>query len=194
MTFALPTNLGPRTITPRLLSNATEPPTGGGGADQRFLTLGSRYAVDVKYPPMKWENASLLIAALLRAEREEVTMAWPQPGFTPGAVGARTVSALTSANATVLPVAGGAVYTARPLQFFNLVGADGRRYLHSVVQQNNIPGNIIIAPALRIEATAGLALDFATPLIQGFVQGRETPWSVDEAHIYGVSFTIKERK
>lgn len=195
MTFALPQIKAPAAMTPRLVSGYSEPTTGDGGVVQRFQTAGAgKYAVDVKFPPMDFADASALVGALLRAAREEVTMKWYTPGLTIGAPGARTVSALTSANATVLPVAGGAAYVVRPLQFFNVVGPDGRLYLHASTQANEIPGSLIIAPALRVEATAGMALDFATPKIQGWVQGKDTPWTVDTARHYGVSFTIMEAR
>lgn len=193
MTFALP-HVGPRSITPRLISTGADMP-GGIGPDQRFMTAGAdRYALDFKYPPMTRGQAEALIGALLRASREEVTATVPQPGLVVGAPGARAIGADVSSGATVLPVDGAAGYVVRSLQFFNVVAPDGRRYLHATTQANVIAGNIVIAPALRIIGTAGLVLDFVNPVIQGFVQGRETPWSVDEARHYGVAFTVKERK
>lgn len=194
MTFAFPTTKSPRKMKPRLISAAQEPEGNGAGVDQRFITLGSRFAVDVTMPPMRYADARLVVAALLRAEREEMTMLFLQPGLSIGAPGARTVSPIAAANATVVGVLGGSVYTVLGGQFFNLTDADGRKYLHAAVQTNNIPGNLIIAPALRQDFAVGRAYDFATPVIQGFVRGKETAWDVDEAHHYGVSFTIKECK
>lgn len=194
MAFQFPTTKSPRKMKPRLISAAHTPDAGGGGVDQRFISLGSRFAVDVTMPPMVYADARLVVAALLRAEREEMTMLWLQPGLSVGTPGARTFGSATTANATVVPVAGGAVYTVLAGQFFNVTDADGRPYLHAAVQTNNIPGNLIIAPALRNDFAAGRAYNFVTPIIQGFVQGRETSWDVDEAHHYGVSFTIKESK
>lgn len=193
MTFAFP---APKTrkMKGRLLSAAQEPENNGGGVDQRFLALGSRFAFDVVCPPMAYDTARVVVAALLRAEREEVVMDLIQPGLTIGNPGPRTVGGFTSSNATLLSVAGGAAYPAGVFQFFNLQAPDGRLYLHAVVQSGGIPGVVRVAPALRTDFNAGAPVDFATPKIQGWIGkgGRETPWDVDEAHHYGVSFTITE--
>lgn len=162
---------------------------------QRFTNVGTgKWALDITCPAMTLAMAEALVGGLLRAQREEVTLPWPQPGRIIGAPGARTIGAASSSNATVLDVAGGAAYPARALQFFNVVGPDGRLYLHSTTQANQLPGSIAIAPALRIAGASGLALDFATPKIQGFVVGKETAWTVDTARHYGVAFTVMERK
>lgn len=196
MTFALP-YVGPNKTVPRLIGGFMDQ-SGTDAPDQRFTRAGSdRFAVDIAYPPMTYDQASTLVAALLRAQREEVLVKWPQPGLvlaSPGQPGARTVDTLSSANATVVRVAGGVAYVGRPLQAFNVIGPDGRRYLHLLTQSNVIPGDVFFSPPARIEMTPGLTLDFATPMIQGFVQGKETAWSVDVVKHYGVQFTVKERK
>lgn len=194
MTFALP--IPKRTkMAVRLTGGFAEPETGEDGVQQRFASVGAgKFVLDVSCPPMTFSEASALVGGLLRARTEQVTLPWPQPGLVVGAPGARTIGALTSSNATVLPVAGGAAYIVRALQYFNVVGPDGRLYLHSTTQANEIPGSLIIAPALRITGTAGLALDFATPKIQGWVQGKETGYSVDVVKHYGVAFSVGEAK
>lgn len=196
MTFPLPQIKAPRTMTARLISGYSEPAVGEGGVTQRFMSAGAgKYAVDVKYPPMDFEDASTLVAALLRASREEVTMKWQQPGLVIGAAPAASGgNPNSSANATVLEVVASYAYVVRALQFFNVIGPDGHRYLHAATQANQIPGPLVVAPAVRIPVTGVTVLDFATPKIQGFVQGKETPWTVDEARHYGVAFSIVERK
>ncbi|AYD87668.1 hypothetical protein W2_gp016 [Caulobacter phage W2] len=195
MTFAFPAILGPAKIKPRLLSPFVEPESNSGDVETRFLSPGARYALDVEYPKMTAENAGLIVGALLRAATEEVTMPWPQPGLVVGTPGARALNAGASANARIIDVGGNAAaYSVRGGQFFNIVAPDGRRYLHASTQTLNVPGSLRMAPAARLELTAGWALDFTTVLIQGFIQGPETGWDVDTAKHYGVSFTIRERK
>lgn len=194
MTFALPIPKRAK-MAVRMIGGHVEPPTDKGGVVQRFTNVGSgKFALDITCPPMEMDEAAPLIGGLLRAQREEVTLPWPQPRLAIGAPGARTVGVASSSNATVLDVAGGAAYLARALQYFNLVGPDGRLYLHALTQANQIPGSILIAPATRIEADAGLSLDFATPKIQGFVEGDVTTYTVDTACHAGVAFSIVERK
>lgn len=193
MAFDFPNDLGPRKMKVRLLSNVIEPESNGIGADQRFAQTGSKFAVDVTYPPMTHNRARRLIAALLRAEDEETVFTFRQPGLVVGNPGARTIGAAVSANARVLPMAGGAAYTVLGGQFFTLVGPDGRPYLHAAVQTNNVPGNLLVRPPIRLPGTVGMVVDFVNVRLQGFgPKGME--YDVDEAHHYGLSFSIKERK
>lgn len=135
--------------------------------DTRFLAPGSRMALDLTYPPMSVEDAGILVGALGRAESEEVLYPWPQPGLVIGAPGVRTMGLDVSANARVIAVAGNTTaYLARAGQFFNIIAPDGRRYLHYGTQPANLPGNMRIVPATRLEVPAGWSLDFATPMIQ----------------------------
>lgn len=191
MTFALPTFPAPSKAPPRLISASIDSDGPLGAPDTRYLGLGSRFAMDVSLPPMEYDDARLWVAALIRAEREECTMEFGQPGLTIGNPGAPKISATVSANATVLPIkdlAGG--YTILGGQFFNVVKG-GRRYLHAAVQTGTTP--LLIGPALRLPLADNDPLDFATPQIQGLIKGPEFGWDVDVAHHYGVSFTIKER-
>ena len=194
MAFDFPNDLGPRKMKVRLLSNVIEPESNGIGADQRFAQPGSKFAVDMTYPPMSHDFARRLIAALLRAETEETTVRFRQPGLSPAqaeAVGWRTFSAPSSANATVMQL-GGDGQTVLGGQFFSVLRTDGRPYLHAVVQTNNIPGALVIRPPLRIPTSDALGATFNDVKLQGFGP-KGVEWDVDEAHHYGLSFSIKER-
>lgn len=194
MAFDFPNDLGPRKAKVRYLSNAIEPETNGIGADQRFSQPGDKYQVDVTYPPMTHDRARRLIAALIRAQTEETIFTFRQPGLKTIPAGVRTIGpTAVSANARVVPVAGGSAFTLGGGQFFSLIGPDGRPYLHATVQTNNVPGTIVVGPPLRIPGTVGLVLDFANVRIQGFGP-KGVEYDVDEAHHYGISFSIKERK
>jgi hypothetical protein len=194
MVFAWPTILGPTSTTPRLIAPRQEPEDNTGGVETRFQSPGARWSLDVTYPPMSYENARQLIGALIRSEGEEVTYVWPQQGLTIGAPGARAMGAAASSNARIIDVGGNAApYTVRGGQFFNIVDADGRRYLHAATQTVSIPGSLRMGPASRLELPSGMVLDFANVLIQGLVQS-SVEWNVNVAKHYGLSFTIKERK
>lgn len=191
MTFALPTWPGFTKFEPFAISKNAEPEVPLNGEQQRFLRPGSRMGARVTLPPMDIEDARLWVAALMRAEREVCTYEWDMPGLDPGTPGDTTASAISSANATVIAVAGLEVgYTVLAGQWFNHV-VDGLRRLYAVVQTGTTP--LIIGPPLRAPLAIGDELDFARPLIEGFVDGPAT-WSVDAAHIYGITFTIRERK
>lgn len=196
MAFEFPNDLGPRSMKVRLLSNAIEPDSNGMGVDQRFEQLGSRFQVDVTYPPMTYDRARRLVAALLRAAREETIFKVRQPGQPAAqraALGVRPWSSASSANATVVGLGGGAA-TLHAGQLFSVVDATGRPRLHAVVQDQMLPSAAIIAPALRLP-TSDLpgGADFVNPRVQGFGP-KNVEWDVDVAHHYGLTFSIKERK
>lgn len=195
MAFDFPNDLGPRKVKVRYVSNVVEPENNDASVDQRFGQLGSRFAVDVTYPPMVFNNARRLIAALLRAETEETIFTFRQPGLPAAqrdAVGHRSFATPSSANATVVDLNGPAA-TVLAGQFGTLVATDGRVRLVAAVQTNAVPGPIMIRPPLRIPTADALALDFISVRLQGFGP-KGVSWDVDEAHHYGLSFSIKEAK
>jgi hypothetical protein len=144
---------------------------------------------------MEYDRARRLVAALLRAETEETVVYFRQPGLSvaqQAAVGHRGFASPSSANATVVNLDGPAA-TVLAGQFATLVAADGRVRLVSAVQTNAVPGPVIIRPPLRIPTSEAVALDFISVRLQGFGP-KGVEWDVDEAHHYGLSFSIKERK
>lgn len=191
MTFALPTWPGHVSADPFIINRNAEPEPILNGEAQRFLRTGSKMGLKVVMPPMEFEDARLWIAALMRAERELATYEWNQAGFTPQNVGATVVGDPSSANATVVSVAGltgGSVILGG--QWFNHTTAGVKR-LYNVSQTGNTP--LIIAPPTRTPFLAGEALDFVTPVIEGWVKsGLE--YSVNVAQHYGFEFTISEAR
>ena len=196
MAFDFPNDLGPRKAKVRYVSNVVEPENNDASVDQRFAQLGSRFAVDVTYPPMTHDRARRLIAALLRAETEETVFSFRQPGLAQAvktAAGVRPFSAPSSANATVINLGGDTAATILGGQFGTVVGNDGRPRLVAVVQTNAVPGALIIRPPLRIPTSDASGVDFVNVRLQGFGP-KGVSWDVDEAHHYGLSFSIKESK
>lgn len=192
MTFALPSWPGYVTAKPFLSSKNVAPEPILGGEQQRFTRLGSRFGCTFTLPPMEHADARLWVGALIRADREKATIEWPQGGMGQPAAGNVTISTESSANATVIGLAGlPAGYAVLSGQFFNHV-KDGSRYLYACVQTGTSP--LIIGPPLRKPANVGDVIDFDTVLIEGWVDGPDTPWDVDNAHLYGITFTIREAK
>jgi len=191
MTFALPEWPGFTDMEPFEISRNVEPEVVLNGEQQRFLRLGGRMGIKCTLPPMEIEDARLWVAALMRASREPVTLEWPQPGLV-NPLGACTVAAASSANATVLAVAGIAgEEAALGGQWFNHVKPGEPRRLYAVVQTGTTP--LIIAPPLRAPAEVGEVLDFDTVKIEGLVDGPAT-WSVNAVAHYGAVITIRETK
>lgn len=190
MAFALPAWPGFVKADPFLISNSVSPDPVFDGEVQRFGRLGSKFGITVEMPPMDYNDARLWVAALLRAEREKVRMEWPQPGLSQISAPAVTIGAVSSANATVIALAGlPGGYTVLGGQFLNHV-KDGVPRLHNVSQTGTSP--LIISPPLRKPAAVGDKIELDLPVIEGWIDGPETPWSVDNAHLYGFTFTIRE--
>lgn len=191
MTFALPSWPGFKEMEPFEISKNVEPEVVLNGEQQRFLRLGGRMGIKLTLPPMEIEDARLWVAALMRASRETVTVEWPQPGLE-NPVGALTAGADSSANATVIAVAGlGGGEALLAGQWFNHVKPGEPRRLYSVVQTGTTP--IIIAPPTRAPVVTGEALDFDGVMIEGLVDGPAS-WNVNEVAHYGVTITIRETK
>lgn len=192
MAFNLPEWPGFVKADPFLISNSVSPDPVLDGEIQRFGRTGAKFGISIELPPMEYNDARLWVAALLRAEREKVRMEWPQPGLSTTPAPAVTIGAASSANATVIALAGlPAGYAVLAGQFFNHV-KDAVPRLHSCVQTGTSP--IIISPPLRAPAAVGDKIELDKPIIEGWIDGPETPWSVDAAHLYGLSFTLREAK
>jgi hypothetical protein len=190
--------LAPSKATPHLLSANLEPESNAGDVDTRFIQAGGRMSLAVEFPPMPHRTAAAVVGALIRAESEEMSFPWPQPGFNiPPPGGPLNTASLISANARQMNVASAPAYVFGPSQAFNFV-LGGRTYLHLATEgttEASGPAFLRFGPSTRLEIPAGTVIEVAAPVIVGFVQNNgDTAWDVDNARHYGVSFTIKERK
>jgi len=184
MTVALPLLPKQATVAPRLLRFGGDLLSALGGPTQRIVRMGSRFSVDVQLPTLDAECAGRWVAALLQADTLGQTVSLIVPQLGDGkVVGAATGTG--NAGASSLAISGGANLKAGLLFSFQ---AGGRFYLHQVT--NIVSATEVgIAPLLRVGIN-GLALDFATPKVEGFVE--ETAWSVEFLRFVGQSFSLTE--
>lgn len=191
---ALPTTPGPVRATPRLVSFATDMTGPLGGPTQRVLRLGSRFAVDFEYAPMRAADAQKLVNRLIRAEGSPVAISWPVRGYAVGPVGA--VVAGAGASGYSIPVTGGApgalIAEGRALS----LSSAGRRWMHlvqnDVVLDGSGAGLLTVNPLLRVAVAAGDALEFVAPVMEGFVDAGNVTWSVELVSIQGLKITVTE--
>lgn len=195
MSILLPAKPAPRSATPRLLDFGSDLTPPMGGAMQRLNRLGNRFAIDVTLPPMKEPLARPYLAALLKGKAEGVLLRFPQPGFDPGNPGAPVVDGAGQTGSLLRVRGASAGYVFKAGQFFSILHG-GRRYLHQVNADVAADGTgkatLPITPMLRISPANGATCEFAQPMIEGFLQGNELPWTLDLAAIYGLSFTLTE--
>lgn len=182
MAIALPTDVGPVKMTPRLLDWGSDQAPVLGGPLQRISRMGSRHAVDVEMPPMDYADAMAWVQRLKRGKAARVLMEFLQPGF--------DLTGYTNGTATGAGTSVAFTGIGKPLvegQFFSLI-IGGRRYLYSA----NAGGTTVqVEPMIRVPGTNVVA-EVAVPMIEGALSGNEVAWTVDVAETVGLSFTITE--
>lgn len=171
-----------------------------GGQAQRFGRLGARWAVTFSTLPALAAAAARGIQALrakARADGQTMLFLWPQPAAAAlTAIGGPVVNGGGQLG-TSLAVSGltaGAVIPA--MTFFNFSAA-GRNYLHAVTASATANGSglatLSIAPMMRASPAAGAMLNFATPAIEGFIDGKSEDFLLTSQAWVGMpSFSVME--
>ena len=196
MAIALPLHPSPRSLTPRLVSKRRDLSPIFNGPTSRVRRLGSRWSFDVEYPPMPYETAMEWVAALTSAEADTVLMTIPQPGFDTGAPGAPLVNGAAQLGSTINLDGFTPSYVARAGQWFSII-ISGQRYLYQVAAEKvattgGVMAALAISPMIRKSPADNAVTEFAEPVVEGFLSGNETMWTVDVARTVGLSFTITE--
>jgi hypothetical protein len=196
MSILLPASPGIQTAKPRLLDfGATQTPPMGGPA-QRLNRLGNRFAIDVTLPPASsFTDGPVFVSRLMQGLTEGVLYPFPQ-------------DMLIGAPGTSIEVNGGAQqgsslqlkgfpagYTVAEGQFASIIYA-GRRYLHAATAATTATSgglmNLPIVPMLRISPNDSATVEFAQPMIEGFLSGNSLEWQLRTAPYIDVVFTITE--
>lgn len=198
MSLLFPSPPSPRALTWRMVSRRRDLEPTFGGPTSRIRRLGSRWSVDVEMPPMSYADAMAWVAMLASAEADTVQMSIPQPDFDPGAAGAVLVNGAGQLGSSLALDGFTPEYVAKAGQWFNLVGATGQKYLYQVAADTVASGGaaaaLPISPMIRRSPADNSAADFVTPVIEGFISGREASWTVDVARTVGLTFSITERE
>lgn len=192
--LTLPTTPSPRSVTPRLISARNELTPAFGGGIQRLNRKGSRYALDVEMPPMRYVDAMDWVDVL--SETDTVLMAVPQPSFDVGVPGSPLVngagqfgSSLTLDGLTPsYPIAKG--------QWLSVI-TNGRRYLYQCTAQviANASGQMTVPlrTMLRFPPADNAVVEIAEPKIEGFARVAEDAFMVGIERLVSLKFTIEER-
>lgn len=144
---------------------------------------------------MRYADAMAWVSALVAGDAEVVRLAVPQPGFDTGEPGSPRVNGAGQLGQT-LNMDGFSTYTARDGQFFSIAHATGR-HLHMVrLDHAAVAGSMALTfrPMLRKSPADNTVVELASPMIEGFLSGRETSWTIDLARTVGLSFSITERE
>lgn len=168
-----------------------------GGPEQRINRMGTRFGIEVSFPPMPSADAGRLFASrLLQGRQDRLRMDWPLLDFKPGIAGTKTVAG-PHVSGSLLSVTGGtANYQWREGQFFNVYVND-RPYIHMITETTNSDAagaaTLPIFPMLRTVLAGGEALIIEQPVIEGHVSpGDEISWQMSIDRHLNFAFRLME--
>ncbi len=193
----LPAHPSPASAEPALVDFGALLTPALGGPTQKIDRMGSRFRLAVAMPPMKGGKVGRQwIARLLQAKAEGGRMEWPLQGFDPGLPGdAVEVDGAGQAGRSLAVRGVPEGYAFREGQPVSIV-TGGRHHVHFVTAEALVgaTGEVTLAiePMLRVPPADGDAVHVAKPMIEGFIDGEELPWSLSVAEFVGLSFTITE--
>lgn len=193
MALTLPVTPSPREASVRLITARNELTPSFAGSTQRLNRKGSKYAMAVTMPPMTYADAMAWVD--LDTETDVVILPVPQPGFDTGPVGTPLVNGGSQSGSSLIIDGLTPNYIIRKGQYFNVV-TSSRNYLYraaaSVTANSSGEATISLMTMLRTPPANNDVIKLGTPVIEGFVTSDDL-WTVDIAHLVGLSFTITER-
>ena len=195
--ITLPTSPAPVAAAPYIVDFGGFLTPGLGGEVQRLDRMGNRFGIAVTMPPLESEeDGRILVGRLIRGKTEGVLTQFPLLSFDPGSPGAPLVNGTGQSGKSLICDGFTAGYTIKEGQWFSLIHG-GRRYLHNVDAQVAANGSgqatLTISPMLRIEPANNAVLEFAQPMIEGFIHGEEWRWQMSLEHLIGIEFEVRER-
>jgi hypothetical protein len=192
--LTLPTSPSPRSVTPRLVSARNELTPAFGGTVQRLNRKGSRYALDVEMPPMRYADA--LAWDDILSETDTVLMPVPQPDLVLGAPGSPLVNGAGQAGNALAIDSLTPGYVIRKGQWFSVI-ANSRRYLYraSAAATANGSGQVTVGlrTMLRYPPADNAVVEIAVPMIEGFARVSDDAFMVGIERLVSLKFTIEER-
>lgn len=192
-----PANISPNGATPTLVDYGGVLRSAIGGATQKIDRLGSRFRVELTYPPMSEVDGRIFVSRLIRAKREGLRVEYPLLSVNQGSPGAPKVNGSGQTGFTLAAKGFTAGYAGKEGYWFSIERA-GQHYLHNITADftADVSGNatVNIYPALRTPFLNNDNLHFATPKIEGVVDGDEIGWQLSLAHLIEFSVTIEEAR
>lgn len=182
----------PRSWTPelRLVDYGADLTPPLGGPAQRAQRAGSRYAMSVgDMLGLEPAKGRALIGQLLKAKASASTvkLSWPTDLRT--SLGAPVVNGAGQSGMAL--ACDGFTAGARIEPRWFSVTVSSRSYLYAVTDETFANGSGVvaalpIAPMLRASPADNAVLEFANPVLEGFVQGQGQGWSLQMTTFYGL--------
>jgi hypothetical protein len=167
-----------------------------GGRVQRIDRMGNRFKMAFTFPPFKAADLGrIVVSRLIRAKTEGIRLDVPMLGFKPGAVGYPLVDGAGQSGRTLTADGFTPHYAIREGQWFNHIQGDDCLLYNmdaAVMADASGEAELDLSPMLRIEPADNDVLNFAKPMIQGYVLGEEWRWEWNLAHHVGIEFEVEE--
>ena len=158
-------------------------------AGQAHAYAGQMWQADVTLPPMRRTDAEQWVAWLvsLRGQLGSFLLGDPTNCSPRGTATAATISGSAGDN-SVSVVMTGTLLAGDYLQ----LGSGATATLHKVLQDQSGDGTLEIWPALRSDQSSASA-DLSSAQGRFRLATNETSWSIDNASVYGISFSAMEK-
>jgi hypothetical protein len=186
--LALPAHTGIRSIEFRTLNAVAYERSPFTFVGQAQASAGQMWMADISLPPMQRADAEKWVAWLisLRGQLGTFYLGDPLADEPSGTSTSATITGTAGNNSVTVAMTG----TLLAGDWFSLGSGLGKR-LYKVTADRSGNGTMDIYPSLRDDAV-GATADLTYPQGLFRLASNETSWSVNEASIYGISFSAME--
>ena len=192
----LPELPGPNGAAPSLLDFGINlvPPTGA--RELRVDRPGSRFQVEISYPPMEPAKSRVFVSRLLEAKRKGLRIEYPLLGQSQGIPGSPVMDGAGQSGTTITVRGFTPHYAFKEGFWLSIEDASGQHYLHNC-RSNGLASatgeaTIQIEPALRNPFADGAVIHFGKPMVEGLPQGSEWGWAIPVNGLIALSVPIRE--
>ena len=192
----LPETPAPNGASPALLDFGIDlvPPTGA--AELRVDRPGSRFTIEVSFPPMQPDMARVFVSRLLEAKRVGVRIPFPLLDVDQGLPGLPVMNGAGQAGTTIALRGFVPGYVFKEGFWLSIENENGQHFLHNCRSTGAADASgiaqIKVETALRYPFADGAKVHFARPMIEGRPQGSEWGWQIPINRLIALSVPIRE--
>lgn len=191
----LPRSPAPADFEHQMLDFGSTNRPSGGGAVTRYDRKGSRFALQINYPPMEPALSRIFVSRLLEAKSAGVRIPLPLIDGPQGAPGSPVVDGAGQSGVTLNLRGLTEGYAAKEGYWLSIEDADGQHYLHncrSNMRSVGGDGTMRIWPELRVPFADGAKVHLAKPMVEGLPQGDSVSWTFPVNKLIALSFNLEE--
>ena len=198
--LTLPTVTGARSVNLRAINAVALSQSPFTFAAQSQAFSGQMWAADVSLPPMKRSDAAVWVSWLvsLRGQYGTFLMGDPLCATAQGEAGGTPISAGSNPAGETLYIGGATANQTDWLKAgdYIQIGTGANARLHQVLSDvdTNASGNATLSlwPHTRSAVAPGTAIVVSSPVGRWRLDTNQSEWSINEAAVYGISFSAVE--